>query len=71
MRRSASGANGGFSDLLKEFARRIAEADGVVPLKPGEVRPDWYYFSDIFTIGRKSIDMSKPAPPPKQQRDKR
>ncbi len=71
MRNRVAGGHGGFSELFKEYAQRIAEADGVVPLKPGEVRPDGYYMSGFWSIGRKPIDMSKPAPPPKPRDDKR
>jgi hypothetical protein len=60
---------GGLSPFLKEFARRIEEADGIVPLQPGEHRPPDYYLTGFWSIGRKPIDMSKPAAPPKP-RDK-
>jgi hypothetical protein len=70
MRHRSAVGHGGFSPFLKEFGRRIEEADGIVPLQPGERRPLGYYLSGIWSIGRKPIDMSKPAPPPKA-RDKR
>ncbi|HWT04256.1 MAG TPA: hypothetical protein VN224_00735 [Xanthomonadales bacterium] len=70
MRHKIEGGRGGFSPFLKEFGRRIEEADGIVPLQPGEHRPLGYYLSGYWSIGRKPIDMSKPAPPPKP-RDKR
>ena len=47
MRHRASGGRGGLSPYLKEFARRIEEADGIVPLQPGEHRPLGYYLSGI------------------------
>jgi hypothetical protein len=47
----------------------MAEADGIVPLQPGEHRPPGYYLSGYWSIGRKPIDMSKPAP--KNRDDKR
>lgn len=59
-----------FSDELKEFGRRIEEADGIEPLRPGVVRPPGYYMTGYFTRGRKPIDMSKPAPPPDPDDDK-
>lgn len=37
---------------------------------PGEHRPPGFYFFGPWSIGRKPIDMSKPAPPPKP-RDER
>jgi hypothetical protein len=70
MRHRTAGGHRGLSPFLKEFARRIAEADGIVPLRPGEHRPLGYYLSGFWSIGRKPIDMSKPWPPPKL-RDKR
>jgi hypothetical protein len=53
-----------FSDELRELGRRIEEADGIEPLRPGVVRPPGYYMAGFWTRGRKPIDMSKPAPPP-------
>jgi len=70
MRYKNEGRRGGLSPFLKEFGRRIAEADGIAPLQPGEHRPPGFYFFGPWSIGRKPIDMSKPAPPPKP-RDKR
>jgi hypothetical protein len=41
---------------LREIAQRIEEVDGVVPLKPGELRPPGYYMFDHYTaIGRKPL----------------
>jgi hypothetical protein len=71
MRRKAAGGHRGLSPFLKEFGRRIEEADGIVPLQPGEHRPLGYYMTGFWSIGRKPIDMSKPAPPPKNRGDKR
>lgn len=62
-------ANGGFSDLFKEVARRIAEADGVVPLKPGQLRPPGYYMAGFWTKGRKPIDISDLVAQSKPPRD--
>jgi hypothetical protein len=71
MRRRVTRANGGFSELFKELARRIAEADGVVPLKPGQLRPRGYYMAGFWTMGRKPIDISDLVAPPQPPRDKR
>lgn len=44
------------SEGLREIARRIAEVDGVVPLKPGESRPPGYYAVDHYTsVGWKPL----------------
>jgi hypothetical protein len=40
---------------MRELARRIAEADGIVPLEPGEHRPPGYYRVGFFTRGRKPL----------------
>jgi hypothetical protein len=71
MRHKIAGGRGGFSPFLKEFGRRIEEADGIVPLQPGEHRPLGYYMAGFWSIGRKPIDMSKPPPAPKKRDDKR
>jgi hypothetical protein len=44
---------------MEDLARRIAEADGIKPLAPGEHRPPGYYLVGPLTRGR------KPLPPPK------
>jgi hypothetical protein len=46
---------------MKELGRRIAEADGIAPLKPGERRPPSFYRVGFFTLGHKPL-------PPKSER---
>jgi hypothetical protein len=65
MRPFRESRTGGFSEELKELAERIAEADGITPLGPGERRPQGYYSVGLFTVGK------KPLPPPKTGDDKR
>ena len=43
------------ADGLQEIARRIEEVDGIVPLKPGELRPPGYYAFGPWTMGRKPL----------------
>jgi hypothetical protein len=51
-----------FEEGFKELGERIRKADGVVPLKPGEIRPpDFYLVNHYLGRGR------KPLPPPKNQ----
>ena len=50
-----------FEKGLRDLARRIEEADGVVPLKPGEIRPLGYYGAGYFSKGL------KPLPPPRNR----
>jgi hypothetical protein len=41
---------------LRKIARRIEEVEGIVPLKPGELRPPGYYMADRYTsIGGKPL----------------
>jgi hypothetical protein len=47
-----------FEKGLKELGERIRQADGIVPLKPGEIRPVGYYRVDHY----KSWGL-KPLPP--------
>jgi hypothetical protein len=47
---------------LQELGERIRKADGVVPLKPGEIRPPGFYLVNHY-LGRGR----KPLPPPKNQ----
>jgi hypothetical protein len=51
-----------FSKGMRELARRIAEADNVVPLQPGELRPPEYYRVAYFARGRKPLPPPKPIP---------
>ncbi len=37
------------SKALKELGKRIAEREGLVPLRPGQRRPDGYYVADHAT----------------------
>jgi hypothetical protein len=37
------------SKLLKELGKRIAERDGIQPLRRGQLRPDGYYMGSIAT----------------------
>ena len=53
------------SKPMQELARRIAEADGVVPLNDGEHRPPGYYLYGFFTRGRKPL----PRPTTEAPRD--
>jgi hypothetical protein len=43
------------SEGLLEIARRIEEVDGVVPLKPGEIRSTDYYMFGPYSLGRKPL----------------
>jgi len=44
------------ADGLRKIARRIEEVEGIVPLKPGELRPPSYYMFDRYTsIGGKPL----------------
>jgi hypothetical protein len=56
-----------FSEEMQELARRIAEADGIVPLKPGEHRPPGYYRIGFFTRGRKPLPPRKTGTPPDER----
>ena len=37
------------SKLLKELGKRIAEREGIQPLRRGQLRPDGYYMGSIGT----------------------
>ncbi len=53
-----------FEKGFQELAQRIMEADGIVPLEPGEIRPPGYYLVGYFSRGRKPF-------PPRAKRTKR
>jgi hypothetical protein len=53
-----------FQEGLEELADRIAEADGIPPLQPGEIRPPGFYLvNHYFDWGGKPL-------PPRKPRDK-
>ena len=37
------------SKILKELGKRLAEREGLQPLRRGQLRPDGYYMGDLFT----------------------
>lgn len=37
------------SKILKELGKRLAEGEGIQPLRPGQRRPDGYYFGNRET----------------------
>jgi hypothetical protein len=37
-----------FEKGLRELGERIRQADGIVPLEPGEIRPPGYYLIDHY-----------------------
>jgi hypothetical protein len=41
------------SKILREVARRLAEEDGVPPLRPGQRRPPGYYMENHYTGERR------------------
>ena len=47
--------NSELAEGLRETARRIEEVDGIVPLKPGELRPPGYYTFSRWSIGGKPL----------------
>ena len=49
-----------FEKGMNELAERIRQADGIVPLKPGELRPPGYYMvNHYWSWGRKPLPPSK------------
>lgn len=62
MEREEAGERLTFWKGLEELGERIRKADGVVPLRPGEIRPSGYYLVNHY-LGRGR----KPLPPPKNQ----
>lgn len=65
MRKNEEESSFTFQKALEELAERIGEADGIPPLKPGEMRPPRYYLvNHYWAWGRKPL-------PPRKAIDKR